>query len=75
MPKANPDGTIDVAVALMIKVHPEEWAEKMMGGNRSTLQTAVRSDVKRWVRDYVDTAQVVTEGDVPIQDVAARGVY
>ena len=69
----NADGTIDVRVVLTVKVDPDIWAEEVMETNPDeVLLKEIRSNVKRWVRDFVEGQA----SDVPIVDhVEAQGVY
>lgn len=70
--RTNADGTIDVRVELIVQVDPKAWAEDMMG-DPAALQTDVRRDVKRWVRNHLVEDNM--DGERPYGDVTVRGLY
>lgn len=72
--KVNPDGTIDVRVVLTVRVDPDSWVARVMDEHPTeVLQSEVRRNVKRYVRDLVAGHD---EGAFhSIKDVAAQGVY
>lgn len=69
----NDDGTLDVRVALIVRVNPEAWAERMM--MEGTGDTEIRRDVKRWVREYINGDDNVVGGIVPLEVVRVEGIY
>jgi hypothetical protein len=81
--RTNPDGTIDVRVALTVQVDPDAWAQYMMDLDPSeVLQKEVRRDVKRYVRNIVadramhDADYGEDDGvQVPIGTVTVQGLY
>lgn len=64
---------INVRVVLDVEVDPDSWAERMMGKPEGALVTAVRKDVKRWIRDHIATCDA--EGIPPIGRVNAQGIF
>lgn len=76
----NDDGTIDVRVVLTLRVDPINWATDMMArAPMDVLQTAIRNDVKREIRDRVRKLDEqpcrFSSAPIPISRVEAQGVY